>query len=319
MAFTNSLNDHVSVIIRSVGERTEALCMDLVLAQGLRAENITFIRKTPFSLALQASYEAGIACDRPWTLCLDADVLLLPDSIQEMVRFAEQQKPVVFEFRGLVLDKFLGGPRPAGNHLYRTSLLSQALKFIPQEQNNIRPEQNTLDAMKALGFPLRMKTSLIGMHDFEQYYADIYRKCFVHAHKHKKYAEIFVTYWPQQAGRDLDYKIALKGFTDGLEFEGNVGIDAQQDIYREGFEKIKIVEKTELPPGSLSPNGIGMLVKNWTEPPVYHKYFHYPLYYKKRFAEKKESLGFFKYLVYLMGWGLKHAGSWIKELVSKQD
>lgn len=231
MTLIDSLNNRVSVIIRSVGERTEFLCKELVLAQGILGENITVIRKTPFTLALRASYEAGIALNRPWTLCLDADVLLLSDSIHQMISLAEQQDSSIFEIQCLVLDKFFGGPREAGNHLYRTSLLNQALKFIPQEQNNIRPEHYTLEAMKIQGFPWKGINYLTGIHDFEQYYVDIFRKCFVQAHKHQEYAEIFISYWPQQVIMDFDYKIALKGFIDGIDFEGDVHIDTHQEIY----------------------------------------------------------------------------------------
>jgi len=329
VALTGYLNEHISVIIRSAGERTEFLCRELVLAQGLPEGNITIIKKNPFSRALYASYEAGIALDRPWTLCLDADVLLLPDSIHEMISLAEKQHSSVFEIRGLVLDKFFGGPRQAGNHLYRTSLLTQALKLIPQEKDQIRPEQHTLSAMKARGFPWRRMDYLIGIHDFEQYYGDIFRKCFVQAHKHQEYTEIFLSYWPQQWINDFDYKVALKGLVTGLEYEGDVRIDTQQEIYRESFETLQIVEKPGLPPGYFSLADIDLLVKNWTEPSIYHKFFQYEMIShagerpkhsirKKNLADKRKALGPLKYLLYLFGWGIEKAGDRIKGLVDKK-
>lgn len=320
MALMDSLNDRISVIIRSSGERTEFLCKELVLAQGISEENISIIRKIPFTLALQASYETGISLNRPWTLCLDADILLLPQSISVMAGFAEKQATSVFEVRGLILDKFFGGPRQGGIHLYRTSLLSRALNSIPPEKNNIRPEQNTLIAMKNQGFPWRWMNYVIGLHDFEQYYMDIFRKCFVHAHKHQEYAEIFVSYWPQQGIRDFDYKVALKGYIDGLEFEGDVHIDVHQEIYRERFEKLQIVEKTGLPTGYFSLSDIDLLVKNWVEPPEYQKYFQYEMMTKKeKLLLKKKTLGPYKHLLYLFGWGLEKAGDRIKKLVDKQE
>jgi hypothetical protein len=329
MTLADKLNDYVSVMIRSVGERTEFLCRELVLAQGLPEENVAVIKQIPFGRSLYASYEAGIASNRLWTLCLDADILLLPGSIREMVRFAEKQALSVFEVRGLVLDKFFGGPRQAGAHLYRTSLLPQALKFIPLEQDQIRPEQHTLNAMKAQGFPWKRMDYLTGIHDFEQYYRDIFRKCFVQAHKHQEYAEIFISYWPEQGSRDFDYKIALKGYIEGLEYQGDVRIDVQQDIYRERFENLHMVEKPDLQPGSFSLSDIDILVKNWKEPPSYHKYFQYEMIShanerpkhsirKKNLADKRKALGPFKYQLYLIGWGLEKAGDRIKRLVDKQ-
>ena len=329
MTFINSLKDRVSIIIRSSGERTEFLCKELVLAQGLPAENITVIKQVPFSRSLYAAYEAGIASDRPWTLCLDADVLLLNNSIQELVRYAENQAPSIFEIRGLVLDKFFGGLRQGGTHLYRTSLLPQALIFIPLEQDQIRPEQHTLDAMKAQGFPWKRMNYLTGIHDFEQYYRDIFRKGFVQAHKHQEYAEIFISYWPEMAGRDFDFTIALKGYIEGLEYQGHVRIDVQQDIYREGFDNLHMIEKPDLQPGSFSLPDIDSLVKNWKEPKSYHKYFNFemisranerPKYSirKMNLAEKRKVLGPIKYKLYLIGWGIEKAGDRIKKLVDKQ-
>jgi hypothetical protein len=330
MTFSDGLTSNASVIIRSAGERTEFLCKELVLAQGLPEENIAVIKQAPFSRALYASYEAGVALDLPWTLCLDADVLLLPNSVHEMISLAEKQAPSIFEIRGLILDKFFGGPRQGGIHLYRTSLLSQALTLIPLEQEQIRPEQHTLDAMKARGFSWKRVDYLIGIHDFEQYYADIFRKCFAQAHKHQEYSEIFLSYWPQQGINDLDYKVAIRGLMAGLDYQGEVRIDIQQEICREHFENLNIAEKPDLPPGYYSLLDIEHLVKNWIEPPVYHKYFQFEMIAhanqkpkhsirKKNLAEKRKNLGPLKYLLYLLGWGVERAGKRIKKLVDGQE
>jgi hypothetical protein len=330
MTFSDGLIDRCSIIIRSAGERTLSLCKELVLAQGIMEENVAVIKQIPFSRALYASYEAGIALDHPWTLCLDADVLLLPNSIQEMVSLAEKQDSSFFEIQGLVLDKFFGGPRQAGIHVYRTLFLSQALKFIPPAQEQIRPEQHTLDAMKAGGFPWKRMDYLVGIHDFEQYYADIFRKCFIQAHKHLEYAEIFLSYWPQRGIDDVDYQVAMRGLMAGLDYRGEVRIDIQQEIYRECFGSLNIIEKPDLPLGYYSLLDIEHLVKNWTEPPVYHKYFQFELIAhanekpkhsirKKNLAEKRKHLGPIKYLLYLLGWGVERAGERIKKLVEEQE
>jgi hypothetical protein len=321
----NRLNNRASVIIRSIGERTEYLCKEMILTQGILDENILVIKRKPFTLALQASYETGIALDRPWTLCLDADVLILPKTISDIINFADQQDLSIFEIQGLILDKFFGGNRDGGLHLYRTSYLSQALKYIPHEQNIIRPEFYVLESMRNQGHPWKRMIYLTGIHDFEQYYADIFRKCFVQAHKHQEYAEIFITYWPEQGIRDFDYKIALKGFLAGIEFDGNVHIDAQHDLYKECFEKLQIDEKQDLPPGYFSPSDVENLVTNWKEPLVYQKYFPNMTVSqgekrirenagKKLFA-KLRTLGPFRMLLYTIGWGLERVGDKIKRMV----
>ncbi len=317
--------DQVSVLIRSVGERTETLCREIILSQGIPAENIILIKKTPFTLALRAAYEAGIACNQPWTFCIDADVLLLPGSIQKMLALAEKQKSNVCEIQGRVLDKFLGGAREAGNHLYRTSLLKIALENLPEDPNILRPETDTLAAMKRNGYPNVSVSLLVGIHDFEQYYRDIYRKCFVQAHKHLEYSQLYLSYWPSRAIHDSDYEVALNAYFDGIKYQGDVQIDAQQDIYAHFFEKLRLAEKPEIPSGSIAPSVIKHLADNWVEPSVYNQYFWngknppeiYESYLptrKERAVEQIKTRGPIRFFLFSIGWALEKLGSWIKNL-----
>jgi len=329
MTSKNDFYDLVSIVIRSAGERTEGLCRELVLAQGFSPENVTTVGRTPFPITLRDSYQAGIAMNRPWTLCLDADVLLLSDSIQYMLKIAINEKSSISVFQFLVIDKFFGGPREAGNHLYRTSLLSKALECLPDDPGVIRPETATIEAMKQQGFPKKRVNFLIGLHDFEQSFKDIFRKCFIQAHKHQEYAEIPVTYWPEAKNEDEDFKIALKGFTDGLSFDGEVNVDAQQEIYSKLFGKLQLNEKTPLHEGFFTLSDINELADNWKSPPVYDKYFHYdlisnhntlssPIDNLKRAFDKKRYLGGIKLILYTIGWFIEAVGRKVKFLVDRK-
>ena len=298
---------------------------NLILSQGIPAENIVGIKKTPFTLALQAAYEAGIAYNRPWTFCVDADVLLLPGSINKMLALAEKQKSNVCEIQGRVLDKFLGGPREAGNHLYRTSLLKIALENLPADRNVLRPETDTLTAMKSNGYPNVSVSLLVGVHDFEQYYRDIYRKCFVQAHKHLEYSQIYLSYWPSMTIQDSDYEVALNAYFDGVKYQGNVQIDATHDIYAHYFDNLCLNEKPEIPSGSIDPSAIEHLVGNWVVPSVYNQYFWNgknppPIYEsylptrRERVVEQIKTRGLIRFILFSLGMGLEKFGRWIKSL-----
>ena len=228
-----NLGDRVGVVIRSSGERTETLCRELALAQGIGEDQIAIVREAPFPRALRASYEMGIQLGRPWTLCLDADVLLLPGAIADMVTLADRQASSLFEFAGQVLDKFFGGSRGAGHRLYRTALLSEGVECIPLGHNPIRPEWHTIEVMRSRGHPWRHMTYLAGLHDFEQYNRDIFRQCFAYAHKHQKFTELFLSYWRAERSADQDYEVALREFIAGLQFEGELVIDSRHEIIRE--------------------------------------------------------------------------------------
>jgi len=265
--------NNVTVIIRSVGERTEALCKKLILEQGVPEENLVIVKEAPFSAAMKKSFQIGIERELPWTLCIDADVLLSPNSIQQLINFGKTQENNVCEIQGMVLDKFFGGPRPAGNHLYRTLLLKKVLKNIPTEGLNVRPEYYTLNKMKKNGFPWYNVSLLVGLHDFEQYNQDIFRKSFVQAHKHVNYLDLFVTFWRDMAKSDLDYQVALWGLASGLKHFDKVYIDINQEYYVEEFKQAQISEKSKLEINKFTGFDVEKIIKEWQEPQKYFEKF----------------------------------------------
>ena len=90
------------------------LCKQLIVDQGVSAENLAVVKEAPFSAALKKSFELGMECGLKWTFCIDADVLLRPGAVETMVNLAEQEDEQVCEIQGFILDKFFGGPRNGG-------------------------------------------------------------------------------------------------------------------------------------------------------------------------------------------------------------
>ena len=131
-----------------------------------------------------------------------------------MVKKAESSSDNVFEIQPLVCDWLFGGLRTAGVHLYRTSLLRKALDLVPRSEESLRPENYVLTKMKLLGFPYIVCDVLFGLHDFEQSYLDIYRKCYLQGKKHIRFTALLVGYW--QSNKTKDFDCAISGFSDGL-------------------------------------------------------------------------------------------------------
>lgn len=265
--------DSVTVIIRSVGERTSRLCGSLVFDQGVPASAIHTVSEVPFSSAMKKGFEVGIAQKRPWTCCIDADLLLRPGAISRLIDHAEAQPLHVCEVQGFVLDKFFGGIRMGGVHLYRTGLLPKMIESIPPEGESIRPESFALRLMAERGHPAVTVREVVGLHDFEQWYVDIYRKCFVQAHKHFKHAVFFVPFWRKMAEKDLDYRVALSGFSSGIQYGGNVNIDAEAGYYSCDLEKIGVREKTELDCSFWNLERVEESIKKWRSPKEYWRSF----------------------------------------------
>jgi hypothetical protein len=269
----NNLHKKATVIIRSVGERTEKLCRELILAQGIPTENLFLIKEAPFSAALRKSFEIGIANGLPWTLCNDADVLLRPGSIEKMLSIAESHDQAILEFQGLVIDKFFGGPRAGGPHLYRTNLIIKAMEYFEVTRDKIRPETVLLNTMKSKGYPWLSLPEVFGLHDSFQYYKDIYRKCFVFAHKHQALRDLFLSIWSMQVSQDRDFQVAFMGFSAGNCYNQKVVIDSTQDIYELNFDDLPFDEKKELDDNLITLSDIETIISTWIEPSIYQSIY----------------------------------------------
>jgi hypothetical protein len=217
----------VSVVIRSTGERTLELCRQLVCEQ-VQAENVFVINEYPFEKAAQRSYEIGIELGRPWTLFLDADTLLRRNAVQTLRKWALEAGDRALYVQGSILDKIFGSPRRAGPYFHRTSLLPLKLGYIPTEGLSLRPETDAAMKLAAQGYPHSLYDDIVAVHDFEQYYRDIYRKAFIHAHKHLEYIPKLELLWRRLAAHDPDYQVCLSGLRDARVFNGVVSLDVRR-------------------------------------------------------------------------------------------
>ncbi len=175
----------ITVIIRTAGERTESLCYEIVSRQA-PVSQIHWVREAPFSQALRRGYEIGLHEGRKWTLCLDADVLLIDNALPSVLSVAESLSGECFGMGVMVFDQFYGRKNYRGFHLYRTCLLDRALKRWEHCKDQIRPETAVKNAMKDAGYPWHPLPEVYGIHDYEQYYADIFRKMATRAQKSQR-------------------------------------------------------------------------------------------------------------------------------------
>ncbi len=235
MSINNDFNNKLTVVLRTVGERTTALCYALIAKQ-VSTNNIIVVREVPLANAVKKTFLAGLQAARKWTFVVDADVLLIPGAIEIIVEYVDSIDDNVFKVEGKILDKFLDSPR-AGTRIYRTAMLEEAIDLIPKPVEAIRPDTHVRNLMDKKGYIYKKTEILIGFHDFEQYYRDIYRKAFVQAKKHQERTARVLSQWQELSINDDDFLVAMKGFADGSSFSGSVAIDAESD-YLNAFEKV---------------------------------------------------------------------------------
>lgn len=270
-----SLPKDVLVVVRGVGERTENALVQLT-QKLVEQENVVRVTGTPFSETLRKSFEVALDRNLPWTFCIDADVLLVPDALLYF-RTAVQAAPSdLIGIHGLILDKLFGGVRPAGVRIYQTALLKQALLYIPHGEESKRPETFTRRAMQQKGYAWMTHGILSGLHDFEQYYRDVYRTAFFHAQKHRKYVQVLRPYWERMSQHDADFLVAIRGADHGAREERVLGLDVRnfpehvasvlselglkekQPFHQSADELIKLVQET---------------IFRWKTPPEYDEFW----------------------------------------------
>ena len=181
-------------------------------------------------------------------MALDADILLAPNAIVELIRAAELMPPHYVQVQGRIWDKILGMYRQAGPRIYRTELLQRALEYVPEAGSEIRPELYVLEQMRKLEHPSRRVSPILGLHDFEQYYRDLYRKSFVHAKKHLELVPHIVQRCSCNLAGDSDFLVILKGLWDGLVYRGSVSIDSTRylDSFHRAQAELRLEEKSKL-------------------------------------------------------------------------
>ncbi len=264
----SGLARHMIVIVRSIGERTDSACIKLLETE-IGNDNVFVVNENPFSVALRKSYEIGMREGRKWTAVIDADILLRSGALQELLTRAESFPGSVFTIQSEMLDKFFGGTRVGGIKLYRTKLLPKAIRFIPDV--NVRPETYVIRQMHAIGYYVDITDIVCGLHDFEQYYSDIFRKGFTHGIKHGSLAHILVPYWQRSNREDRDFAVLLAGFLVGQKHAEKLLLDkneATQEFLK--FLKLsKLKEKSKIKK-EIDLAYVDKLIRNFVPPEEYY-------------------------------------------------
>jgi hypothetical protein len=311
-------SQNIIVVIRTAGERTLEACKAFVLKQ-IPMESVWVVDERPFEAALRKSYEIGIESSADWLMTVDADIFLREGAVSEVLSATDGLPEHFFQFEGHVYDKLTGMYRKAGHRMYRTKYLKTALQQIPAENTEIRPEYMTLQRMEAMGFPSMEIETVFGVHDYEQFYRDIYRKAFVHANKHQIWLPQLISRWKALSSIDGDFRIALRGLYDGLIGLTDVKLDprnyvaeAEHAVADLGFQ-----EKRALPANDINFNKIEAILTDAGMPPKNQKSKSLEARLE-RLESRYAQLGALRLAPYLFGSILCDLGAGIKRLVEKK-
>lgn len=234
-----------ALVQRHAGERTQEISYELALNEfNYVAASAIAAGSFPATLASSLHWASNSTAD--WIVTVDADVIVLPSSIRRGLALAVQYPSNFFVIVSCIFDKFFGRIRAGGVRFYRRSLIAKALESSGWDAQ-IRPETALIQSMNARGHPSATVALLSGVHDFEQYFRDLYRTALVHGVKFRHHAEESLNRWNRLADEDDDFRIMIRGLKDGLNL-ATVSLDAtiHQNAAAQALRDLELSEKGPL-------------------------------------------------------------------------
>jgi len=252
--------DEIRIIVRTCGERTTQKCVELCEKQG----KTEIIEAVPFGESLRKSYKTAENYPSKWVCMIDADVLLLPGTLQgaiaELNNADAMGKPPFFCLDGFCQDKIMMKRRRAGVHIYRTELLEQAYQYIDDLQ--LKPESHVRKSMALEGYRTYSKSPItFGLHDYEQFYTDLWRKSVCQTQKLPKRAIIAAPTWKilstkTGAKKDDDYIVIYEAHKYGIKHNPQIVIDKNVDYdAAANIALLGLTEKEPMPTGKIKIEG----------------------------------------------------------------
>ena len=227
------------IVIRTVGERTEDVCIELVNRQKAANEILHVLRKNTHAKAVESTIKIGLESNAEWLIAIDADMLLIPEGLTIIRKEIRSCSSDVAILHPAVVDKLYRMKR-WGLTVYRQSILSE----LHDEFQKIRKKQHLKiegAAIKALSTKKNREVvfsrNVAAIHDFYQYYRDLYRKAYLNTLRNPGYNKKTEKYWKRLANSDGDYLVMFKAMQDALK-EQRVLTNSATDFDLDKLERI---------------------------------------------------------------------------------
>ncbi len=204
-------------VIRTVGERTEEVCIELVQLQKNLNEKATVIREPTHASAVDKTFMLGLQSEADWFVLIDADMLLLPGCMQEIKNEIQSLSKNTFVIFPAVYDK-LYSMRRWGVTVYRVSVIEEVYKAFQKvrRHHHLKIEGKAIKEVASRQKEMYFSRKVVALHDFHQYYKDLYRKTYLNAIRNPGYNKRAKKYWKKMSAQDADYLVMLKGLEDAL-------------------------------------------------------------------------------------------------------
>lgn len=203
-------------VVRTVGERTEKVCVELVRRQKAGAERISILREGTHVGAIEKTFQIGLKSEADWLIAIDADMLFLPDAVSKIRDEISLCDPDVFVIHPAIFDKLYRMKR-WGVTAYRMSMLEDLYTEFMKLRNkpHTKIEGAAIKELRKRNKKAIFSRNVAAIHDYEQYYKDLYRKAYLNAIRNPG-TRVAGKQWRKWAKHDPDYLVILLGYEDAL-------------------------------------------------------------------------------------------------------
>ena len=206
----------ITVCIRSVGERTfRRLIDDVGIEFGSRA-NVHFVEGLSLPDAIDRCFQVALDYKSDWLVTLDADIVLKSNFHETVIDITKSMDVGQIEAHALTVDRLFFEFRSAGNRIYRGEKLDYLRALLKSTRDLVRPEGAMLRKAQGEGYKIKASKKVIGLHDFFQGSADLFRKGYLCSRKHLDNVDHLLPLWNEMAKDNLDYRVLLMGFGFGI-------------------------------------------------------------------------------------------------------
>jgi hypothetical protein len=208
-------NKQMAIAIRATNERTLDLLVQQLNLQKQPGDAIkVFGDQEPFPDKMLKVFEWCMAQDKPISLVVDADILLRRNALQIIRKKFGRLPQKRSGFGVMLFDRFFKRPKFRGLNVYRTSYLNLFVEHLPKVRHSLRPESDLQKLVGTLGHPYKndfVKFYVAGLHDYFQYYRDIYFKMLIRSQRSQDL--IAINYIGNDGTEEAE--IAHRGLADG--------------------------------------------------------------------------------------------------------
>ncbi len=204
-------------VIRSIGERTEEVCIELVNRERQPHEELSILREQTHTLAVQETIRRGLMSKADWLAAIDADMLIVQGGVSLIRDELRSVSEDVFVVHPAVFDKQYG-MRRWGVTVYRTSMLDQVWTVFQDVkcQRRTKIEGAVIAEFENEQKRAHFSRTVVAYHDFFQFYRDLYRKAYLNATRNPGMNRLVSQHWTRLCPKNADYLVMLKAMENAV-------------------------------------------------------------------------------------------------------